>query len=87
MGAPTLEDSAQWGRGAVLSSILKEQLVPGPPKIVLIQNQSLRYAIHQLRTNIGMVAATPHQNGKMKSATKLKVRTKSQNIRRCMAKL
>lgn len=49
-----------------------------------IQNQSLRYAIHQLKTMIGMVAATPHQKGKTKSAIKLKVTTNSQNIRRCM---
>jgi hypothetical protein len=87
VGAPTLEDSAQWGTGSVLSSILKEHFVPGSPNVVLIQNQSLRYAIHQLRTNIGMVAPPPHQKGKTKSATKLKVRAKSQNILRCMAEL
>jgi hypothetical protein len=32
------------------------------------QNQSLRYAIHQLRNAMGIVAPKAHQTGKMKSA-------------------
>ena len=32
------------------------------------QNQSLRYAIHQLTYTIGMVAANAHHNGRIKSA-------------------
>lgn len=33
---------------------------------------------------IGIVAATPHQNGRVKSAIRPKVMTSSQNSRRCM---
>jgi hypothetical protein len=35
-----------------------------------VQNQSLRYAIHQLTYTIGIVAAKAHHSGKMKSAAK-----------------
>jgi hypothetical protein len=80
MGAPALENAAKRGRRALLSDhCLGTPWVPVP-----IQNQSLRYAIHQLKTTIGIVAATPHQNGKTKSAIKLRLTTNSQNIRRCM---
>ena len=44
-----------------------------PPTIEAAEsypNQSLRYAIHQLTYTIGIVAASAHHNGKMKSAAR-----------------
>jgi hypothetical protein len=47
------------------------------------QNQPLRYAIHQLRMHIGIVAAIPHQKGRIKSATSPKIVKLAQNIFLC----
>ena len=44
------------------------------------QNQSLRYATHQLKTQIGMVAANAHQSGRATSAPSPRIVNVSQNI-------
>ncbi len=37
---------------------------------IVIQNQSLRYATHQLATPMGIVATSAHQSGRTKSASR-----------------
>ena len=49
----------------------------------ITQNQSLRYATHQLAYPMGMVAKTAHQNGSDKSATKPNPPNVSQKTFRC----
>ena len=48
------------------------------------QNQSLRYATHQLITPIGIVATSAHHNGNAKSATTPKTVKAVQNTFRCI---
>jgi hypothetical protein len=47
-------------------------------------NHSLRYASHQLKARIGNVAATAHQKGRIKSATRPMAAKLIQKILRCI---
>jgi hypothetical protein len=48
-----------------------------------LQNQSLRYATHQLINAMGMVASSPQMSGSAKSATRLRTMKTIQKIFFC----
>jgi hypothetical protein len=52
--------------------------------ILLRQNQSLRYATHQLKMPMGMVASSDHKMGKVKSAMSPSATKVVQKTLRCI---
>ena len=75
MGASAVEDETAWRADPVLSRRIR---------MARIQNQSLRYAIHQLAKPIGIVASSAHQIGKTRSATIPRAMKTSQKTLRSM---
>lgn len=93
MGASEVEDEAGGREGIILKfssgsfGTLRSSNLPSISSSYgeqILQNQSLRYATHQLTTAIGIVATRAHQRERVKSASRPKAAKTIQKIFFCI---